>query len=67
MEKITYIRKRLNREQWKAIINECRSSGMTISVANVMYQKYVNSVPLHRQEKGWENLGLNLTRVTIAH
>lgn len=35
------------------------------SVANVMYQKYVNSVPLYRQEKDWENLGLSLTRATI--
>lgn len=37
------------------------------SVANVMYQKYVNSVPLYRQEKDWEHLGLNLTRATMAH
>lgn len=37
------------------------------SVANVMYQKYVNSVPLYRQEKDWENLGLSLTRATMAH
>ncbi|WP_300939543.1 IS66 family insertion sequence element accessory protein TnpA [Bacteroides acidifaciens] len=29
MDKVTYVRKRLNREQWKAIIKECRSSGMT--------------------------------------
>ncbi len=37
------------------------------SVANVMYQKYVNSVPLYRQEKDWENLGLSLKRATMAH
>lgn len=37
------------------------------SVANVMYQKYVNSVPLYRQEKDWENLGLALSRATMAH
>lgn len=29
MDQVTYVRKRLNREQWKAIIKECRSSGMT--------------------------------------
>ena len=29
MDKVTYVRKRLNREQWKTIIKECRSSGMT--------------------------------------
>lgn len=37
------------------------------SVANVMYQKYVNSVPLYRQEKNWEHLGLALSRATMAH
>lgn len=37
------------------------------SVANVMYQKYVNSVPLYRQEKDWEHLGLALSRATMAH
>lgn len=29
------------------------------SVAQVMYQKYVNSVPLYRQEKEWEQLGIS--------
>ncbi len=29
MDKVTYVRKRLNRKQWKTIIKECRSSGMT--------------------------------------
>ena len=37
------------------------------SVANVMYQKYVNSVPLYRQEKDWEELGLRLSRATMAN
>lgn len=37
------------------------------SVANVMYQKYVNSVPLYRQEKDWENLGISLSRTTMAN
>lgn len=37
------------------------------SVANVMYQKYVNSQPLYRQEKEWENLGLSLSRATMAN
>ena len=27
------------------------------SVANVMYQKYVNAIPLYRQEKDWETWG----------
>ena len=37
------------------------------SVANVMYQKYVNSVPLYRQEKEWEQMGLSLSRATMAN
>jgi transposase len=37
------------------------------SVANVMYQKYVNSIPLYRQEKDWERLGVALTRATMAN
>ncbi len=37
------------------------------SVANVMYQKYVNSMPLYRQEKDWENLGIALKRNTMAN
>jgi hypothetical protein len=36
MDKVTAVRKRLNHEQWKSIITECRSSGMTVEtlVAN---------------------------------
>lgn len=37
------------------------------SVANVMYQKYVNSIPLYRQEKEWEQMGLSLSRATMAN
>ena len=37
------------------------------SVANVMYQKYVNAVPLYRQEKDWENMGISLSRATMAN
>jgi len=37
------------------------------SVANVMYQKYVNSLPLYRQEKDWEQLGIALSRATMAN
>lgn len=37
------------------------------SVAYVMYQKYVNAIPLYRQEKDWENLGLILSRATMAN
>jgi transposase len=37
------------------------------TVANVMYQKYVNAVPLYRQEKDWEQLGFALSRATMAN
>lgn len=37
------------------------------SVANVIYQKYVNSVPLYHQEKDFSNPDLELFRTTMAH
>ena len=37
------------------------------SVANVMYQKYVNGVPLYRQEQSWEQIGISLSRATMAN
>ncbi|HWQ88687.1 MAG TPA: IS66 family transposase [Desulfitobacteriaceae bacterium] len=37
------------------------------SVAHVMYQKYVNSVPLYRQEKDWEQMGIALSRGTMGN
>lgn len=37
------------------------------TVANVMYEKYVNSILLCRQEKEWEQLGLALSRATMAN
>lgn len=37
------------------------------SVANVIYQKYVNGMPLYRQEKDWKAMGVNLSRATMAN
>lgn len=37
------------------------------SVAWTMYQKYVNHVPLYRQEKDWHNLGLEIRRNTLSN
>lgn len=37
------------------------------SVANVMYQKYVNAMPLHRQEKAFKDIGIDLPRATLAN
>ena len=37
------------------------------SVAEVTTQKYVNSVPLYRQEEIWKNLGIELSRATMSN
>ncbi|MEO2528271.1 IS66 family transposase, partial [Enterocloster clostridioformis] len=37
------------------------------TVAYVMYQKYVNSIPLYRQEADWKQLGVKILRATLAN
>lgn len=37
------------------------------SVAWVMYQKYANGLPLYRQEKDWKQIGMELSRATMAN
>lgn len=37
------------------------------SVAWVIHQKYELAVPLYRQEKEWENLGVHLSRATMSN
>ena len=32
-----------------------------------MYQKYVQGIPLYRQEKDWERMGILLSRATMAN
>lgn len=49
----------------KSVLNHSLASPS--SVARVMYQKYVNSVPLYRQEKDWEQTGIGLSRATMAN
>ena len=49
----------------KSVLNHSLASPS--SVARVMYQKYVNSVPLYRQEKDWEQVGIGLSRATMAN
>jgi transposase len=48
-----------------SLMNHSLASPTT--VANIMYQKYVNGMPLYRQEKEWEQLGLALSRATMAN
>ena len=44
-----------------------RSLASPSSVAHVMYQKYINGMPLYRQEKDWANQGVTLSRGTLAN
>lgn len=44
-----------------------RSIASPSSVAYVIYQKYVNAVPLYRQEKDWQQYGIQLNRATLAN
>jgi len=37
------------------------------SVAYTLYQKYVNAMPLYRQEQDWKTQGLILSRATLAN
>lgn len=37
------------------------------TVAWVMHQKFVNALPLYRQEKEWKTLGVELSRATMAN
>jgi len=37
------------------------------TVAWVMHQKFVNAIPLYRQEKEWQTLGVDLSRATMAN
>ena len=37
------------------------------TVAYVMYQKYINSMPLYRQEKEWKQMGVSIQHATLAN
>jgi transposase len=37
------------------------------AMAHVMHQKYVEGLPLYRQEKQWERFGVSLSRQTMAN
>lgn len=44
-----------------------RSLASPSAVAYTMYQKYVNHMPLNRQESDWKNQGVTLSRATLAN
>lgn len=37
------------------------------TVAWVMFQKYFNGMPLYRQEASWKELGIDISRTTMAN
>ncbi|RMD01685.1 IS66 family transposase [Clostridium autoethanogenum] len=37
------------------------------TVAHIMYEKFVDALPLYRQEKEWESLGVKLSRATMSN
>lgn len=37
------------------------------TVAHIMYEKFVNALPLYRQEKEWASLGVKLSRATMSN
>lgn len=37
------------------------------TVAHIMYEKFVNALPLYRQEKDWALLGVKLSRATMSN
>lgn len=49
----------------RSVLNHSLASPSSVSY--VMYQKYVNSIPLYRQEKDWEQMGIALSRATMAN
>lgn len=54
MDQVTKVRRQLNREQWKNLINECRSSGMTVKnwckANGICEQSYYHNLKLLREE-----------------
>lgn len=43
------------------------SAASASAVSYTMYQKYVNAMPLYRQEQDWKQMGVHLTRATLAN
>ena len=45
MDQVTKVRKSIKLEQWKTLIKECQSSGMTVSAwCNLNNSNYQNSI-----------------------
>lgn len=71
----SYVCKDCEKETGKATIVKAptptpvikKSLASPSTVAHVMYQKYVNGMPLSRQEKDWATQGAILSRATLAN
>lgn len=70
----TYECRKCKREGRPAIFNPYtpepvlqHSYATASSVAWTMYQKFVQSVPLYRQEKEWKQMGFPLSRATLSN
>lgn len=54
MDRVTKVKKHLKREQWKSLIKECQSSGMTITSwckqNDICEQTYYRNLKLLREE-----------------
>lgn len=54
MDKVTKVRKYIKREQWKTLIKECQSSGMTVTAwcktNDICEQTYYRNLKLLREE-----------------
>lgn len=54
MDHVTKVRRQLNREQWKNLITECRSSGMIVKnwckANGICEQSYYRNLKLPREE-----------------
>ena len=37
------------------------------TITHIMYEKFVNALPLYRQEKEWKSLGVKLSRATMSN
>jgi len=71
----SYVCKSCEKETGEATIKKApapapvirKSMASASTIAHVMYQKYVNGMPLARQEKDWSYQGVILNRATLAN
>ena len=60
-------RGRVPRKSGRSCAGDEKSHASASAVAYTMYQKFVNGMPLYRQEQEWRTYGLTLSRATLAN